>query len=658
MMAKNGIDNNLIKISINSKNYEGKLNSHFESKTIQVKELPEIVKSNNFSLITWKDGTRKANNFVSASGFTVDVDKNLRLDEAKKRLDDGGFNYIFASSKSHTTEENRYHIILLFSNSVYSKKAYKAINGEICSKLFPESDTSVDDAGRFIFGSPDDAIIKWKFDGKNFNVLAHDGLWTSTTEITTEDNEAVTIKDIDKANKVPCYCPFHDDSNSSAFVMYNEASDNWRISCSTCGETVWMEKDKGQLDEKLLDFFHYSTNIIEIGLASGDFYMHPIDKEAFHIRTFTDGKKEVRSEAYKSLVNKKHIRHMARVDFIGNVNTNEDYYQMNIEDGVVTVHYSPVATVIEDNDFIEKYLDDRFREHKEFIKRFLAAYCYTNYVQLPTLIFNSPRGNGKTTFINLIKSIYPHLSVDWRGVENDFTYEAEKKLLIVEENDNKGDKQYKTLKKYTGEKDAQVRKKYQAPYTVRNNMNIVILSNEKVPMIAKHSELPLDEANNQFFVWEFPEFTTPLYNGIADELEARIGYYIRTELKDVFDSIKNDMKINRYYISVPITEHEKRMFKSSKTPVELDTDEIIEFVCHLEENGQYNEYYEFVSDGYLPQEIIKSRVNLNHHLIFKNLIEREYILGDTDRPMKNGKQYRCYYMDKKFRDEFNKAQKN
>ncbi len=136
-----------------------------------------------------------------------------------------------------------------------------------------------------------------------------------------------------------------------------------------------------------------------------------------------------------------------------------------------------------------------------------------------------------------------------------------------------------------GQKNAQVRKKYQAPYSVRNNMNIAILSNEKVPMVAKYSELPTNEANNQFFTWEFPEFSKPINGKMLNTLEKYIGHYIRTELKDVYGNLKDDMVKYRYSISVPITEYEKRMFEMSKSPVESEADELIDFVCYLDEHG-------------------------------------------------------------------------
>lgn len=655
MRNKNGIGNDLIKTSLHEKDYDADHNKFLESKTVQVKDLLELVKSKNYSLITWINGRRKEKYFECATGFTIDVDEVLSLEEARECLDDKGYNYIIATSKSHSQQKDKYHILLFFSNPVYSVKAYKAINQKIHTTLFPESDHQVLDAARFIFGSPNDAIVEYNFDGKGFNVLAEDGLWNKSLEIITDDNETVTVDDLD--GKTPCYCPFHDDSNPSAFVNYNEKSNNWYISCSTCGETLWMEKEIDNLESVLGPYYHYSKYIHELGIKGGEFFIHPIDTSFFHIATNTNGSKDERDAAYDELCKTKHISHLPRVDLLGTIDADKDYFQVNITEGLITVHYSPIKVDKKDNKFIDNYLEDRFGEYKQFIKEYLAVYCYTNYEKMPTLVFNSPRGNGKTTFVELVGSIYPHLCMAWNGIESDFNYEAEKKFLIVEENDTPGKKQYRAVKRYGGRKNATMNKKYQAPYQVRNNTNIAILSNERTAMYAKSSELPTDEKNNQFFVWEFPEFSEPINDKMDELLESHIGHYIRTEIKDVFESQKDKNGDCRYSIRVPITDYEKKMFKASKSPEEKATDEILEFIYHLDHSGDHQIYYDFLADGLLPQELIKSRLTINHQLIFDNLLEREYILDKTDRPMKDGKQYRCYYMDIKFIEKFNEAQK-
>ncbi len=191
-------------------------------------------------------------------------------------------------------------------------------------------------------------------------------------------------------------------------------------------------------------------------------------------------------------------------------------------------------------------------------------YAYTNYQHLPTLVMYGGRGTGKSTFSQLVSDIYPSLATDWSGHEGNFTPEAEKKLAVVEENeagDNKG--QYKTLKKYTGQPYLRVNNKYQPEYLVPNNLNIILLSNEPIPLYVEKGELPTDESNNQFFVWSFPMLEGIPDAGYGQKLRARLGHYVRTELKEVFESIGTGY--TRYGIPVPITEAEKRLFANNAT---------------------------------------------------------------------------------------------
>jgi hypothetical protein len=89
---------------------------------------------------------------------------------------------------------------------------------------------------------------------------------------------------------------------------------------------------------------------------------------------------------------------------------------------------------------------------------------------------------------------------------------VEKKLLVVEENDETTLNQYKILKKYSGQKNALVHKKFRDPYKVRNNMNIIILTNQDIPIYVKKEEMPKDENNNQFFVYEFKKLKNKIDN--------------------------------------------------------------------------------------------------------------------------------------------------
>jgi len=157
-------------LSLATKNLVAALNITFKSESIPLADLESTFKNNNYSTIQWKNGIRNKNNFISASGFVVDQDKGFTIEEAEKLLQDEGINYALITSRNHSAENHRFHIILPFNRKVLSLKNYESIANSIVSSLFTSSDPSVCDGGRFLFGSPEDAIYKSWFEGGNYNV--------------------------------------------------------------------------------------------------------------------------------------------------------------------------------------------------------------------------------------------------------------------------------------------------------------------------------------------------------------------------------------------------------------------------------------------------------------------------------------------------------
>ena len=265
------------------------------------------------------------------------------------------------------------------------------------------------------------------------------------------------------------------------------------------------------------------------------------------------------------------------MNYLADITADKDSYKVDIFKGVINVHIAPIAVKKKDNLFIENYLGETFGQYKDYVKQWLSVYTYTNYRKLPTNIFKGVRGTSKSTFAEMVGEIYKQLSSEWHGHEQNFTYEVEKKLLIVEENEISSMNQYKTLKKYSGQKYSMVNKKFQDPYEVRNNMNIILLANDNVPLYVNREEMPSDEKNNQFFVYELPEVNKERRRADMQKmLVDRLGHYIRTELKDVFDSVTDSMDFYRYSISTPITDAEIDLFNDNMTESESYSDSLIQ----------------------------------------------------------------------------------
>ena len=379
--------------------------------------------------------------------------------------------------------------------------------------------------------------------------------------------------------------------------------------------------------------------------------MEKITQKKFHILTDSDLDQDSRNRSLNHLVKNNHIPHLVCVDYTGDVDIEAPSYEVNKNKGEIQVRYDALPVKLKDSEFVASFIHDRFGQYAQFFKEWLALYVYTNYRKLPTIILVGPRGRGKSTIAEMTAEIYPSLSQGWHGHEETHNYEVEKKFLYVEENEMSNSHQYKTLKKYSGQKYAMVNKKFKDPYRVKNNTSIMMLTNDKVPIYVKRDELPTDSKNNQFFVYELPPIKTGINTDIQSDLVNRLGHYIRTELKQVYEGLNMDGY--RYSIDVPITPEEKLLFQCSTTDLEADADKFIEKMV-LSKNEVYSTFFE---KGYVPVQFFKDfDVSANHYnRVIKNLVKRGLLMGNPERIMVKNERHYCYKMTDLLKDEIDKA---
>jgi len=641
-----------IELSAIAKNYNGAQNVHFKTQTVQLAKLATFLKKYNFSTITWEGGYREEQKFLKSIGFTGDNDKpGLTMQEAHERLVKLGINHVIISSRSHTEDHHRYHITIFFDVPVYSAETHKRIATKIWEEILPESDDSVRDAARFIYGSPDNATFISYLDGKNYEVSSEDGLWDAKLRIKDKDGALRYAHEFEE--KTPVYCPFHEDSKPSAFIEYSEKSDNHFIHCSACSKSYWMLRDVKYLERACKNYYSYGTDVWDFGMVNDEFFYDKIGQKKFHVLTNTE-QEPSKSESFRYLVKEHHIRHLSRIDYISDMDAEQSFYKVDIGLGIIEAHHAAIAADLQDNKFVEDYLEDRFGQFRKFIKEWLAVYCYTNHRKLPTLIFASDRGNGKSSFVEIVADIFPTLSFQWGGYEDSFTYEVEKKLLVVDENQSDKVSQYKTLKKYTGQKFATVRKKFKDPYQVRSNMQIIIMSNDAIPLFVSRGELPDNTANNQFFVYSFPPLAGPIDPELQEKVLARLGHYIRTELKTVFDGL--NMSGYRYSIEVPITDAEKELFAANATDIESDVDLLVErLVTKYQANNfpKDEPWHGFIEAGHLPVQWIKNYTTGQKHYnqVIKAMRRQQLITGDAAKVQNDGKRIFCVTMTEKLKGQ-------
>jgi hypothetical protein len=633
------------KISVRDKDYSPANNTSFNIKEINKSNLRDTVKEKNYSLITWKDNTRKAENFQYAVGCVIDIDNGLTVEKAQERLKKKGLNHFIVTSKRHTKEANRFHILVFFNYPVYCSSTYEKVIQDV-TKIFPEADQAVLDPARFIFGSPDDCEIHEFWNGEDFDVSGYQGLWDHGTELLDKDDNKVELSE--KMIKTPILCPFHNDIEPSAFVAFS--GENYFISCSACQQTFWMAQNREEwLARKCRNFYSYGTDVFEFSIIGDSFAFNNIGRSKFHVLTDTGESKDLKDEAWNYLIKNKHISQICTIDYIGDIDADTSYYESDLVNGIFTVHHKALPVDIEDNDFIEEYLSDRFGDYKDFIKQWMAVYCYTNYKKLPTLVFSGGRGSGKSSFSEIVAKIYPSLYYRWSGSKESFTHEAEKKFLLVEENPGDKVSQYKSLKDYAGSEDATVRKLFKDPYLVKNNMNMCILSNETIPVFVRSEEQPEDSWNNQFFVYEFPALDGRPDAQIKNKVIERLGHYIRTELKTVFESL--NLEGFRYSIDVPITEYEDALFINNKTEADYEIEDLIDDLIDEYSSGviTFQQYRIFVEHGFLPSEWIKEKHPYKSGLVIKNLKRRKYLEGNSIRHREGSFRKSCYVMTDKLK---------
>lgn len=440
-----------------------------------------VFRERNYSTNVWKDGQRAKANYIGMTGVCLDIDDGMTIDEAKLRF--SPLKYILHTSTSHQVAKHdkpacdRFRIILPFrpQDDLYYPTIDQAERVfESIKQMFPFCDPETLEPARHFYpflGEEDKFIREVHLDGEWFSIssdqlvtrpnaevvkakkkigrkgsqyyIQHDQkilMADGNTEQTIETLRTV-LQNVDK-QKLPCYCPFCDDIeslNASATVQLT-STHFIQLYCSHC-ESVgggqqfvyWedpIEPGMFMLEDKVVRVMKNKNNAY-IVKVSDDYFMEG-DKcyaKQYLCRARCIPTADLKVENHASVK-------YPQVD-----------YHLDIPAGLLSVEIpTAISTDKKDNGFINRWIEQLFGVHADFIKDWMALYCFTNYQALPVLVLKGPRGCGKTTFGEVMAEIFPDFSDSWGGESTNFTPFFKKKLLLIEENDGNKKEQYVQLK--------------------------------------------------------------------------------------------------------------------------------------------------------------------------------------------------------------------
>ena len=578
--------------------------TQFEVKDVAVLEplLKELFTSRLSSTNQWKDGKCKNANFVRMSGITVDIDKGVTIAEAKEIFKE--YNFILHTSTSHKADiptkggiQDRFRVILPFAPADYAQinsedlaeatyagimKKYPFVDGACADparKYFPFLsrpslalfELFINDVGKYYAVDINEVKNAAKNIGAgNAKPSTDEYILSLEHEVTLTDGVTkVKIRDIKK--KTVCYCVFCDDLNSkspSAFVEIHPSNKRYYLYCSHCQKTYWLS-----LKESFPDVFFLDNMIMRIMVQGGN-----VTVGRMALPYLNKLPKDVREDFEHELTQSRNFSADSftvsrMVDPFGS----KMRYELNWEAGTLDVWTPPIPVVLQDNEYINRWLISIFGKYTDFIKMWMAIWTHQNHQPLPMLVFNGPRGVGKSTFGEFLQNMYPPLVMDWRGESQNFTDYLEKKLLLIEEVPADKRDQYVEIKKTMGSDIVTVNKKFKQPYRIKNNLNIILLTNNFTPMYLHEDERPLGPETNQFFMFNFERDVRYINANIKNELKERAGHYLRTELRDLYEGWKASPagRQNRYGLPSPITDFELQQFDDARSTIDYECDFIL-----------------------------------------------------------------------------------
>jgi hypothetical protein len=620
------LESQQLTLSISTKlpNSKAQAGTITEFKTIPIdledeKNLRQIFSTYNYSFNYWGDQTCSKKAYKGMFGIILDVDEGMTIDEAKETYSE--YRYIIHTSTSHQIPKgekpacDRYRIIFPFN----PEKGMRFTDPKIADAVYTHMKEMFDFADPAVFdlhskfypflGEPDKYDLWVNAEGEWFDIDEYElqtapaaAATTATTPSTnrqtikrylTYETEIImpdkrtkhtieSIRNLLDSGKQICYCPFCNDINSqSASAAVQLTQEGFiQLFCSHCEADPDQHQHVYWEDPVEPGMFMMENKLVRVQKNKNNAYVVHVDgnyireRDDKYARTYISRRRNIPTADFK--IEKYASAEYSKVDF-----------NLNIPDGRLKIEIpSAIQPAKKDNRFIDDWLKGLFGGYAGFVKDWMALYCFTNYKQLPVIVLTGDRGVGKTTFSEVIAEIFPELSTDWSGDNSNFTPQFTKKLLMVEENYINKKSQYQKLKAVTGNAYLTVNEKFAPEYKIRNNIKIIMTTNEPRPLFLVAGEKPTDQNNNNFFIYKVMP-AREINPRIKAEILERLGHYIQTELKQRYEGWTEGNA--RYSIPCPITPLAEDLYSSSQTGEEADAELVAEaVVCGVKDDDYMN----------------------------------------------------------------------